>query len=184
MCAGYRDWPRSTNRTQANAVTTDGNSGAPLATSPTTAATPSSPAVPIIPGVATGDPAYDWALKYERTENGPEADLVVRTGDINNLGFGWPPGFDPFSGDSTRPHKFPWNPGPDEPDGTDRIMLGSAVDPTEALRDFRRCNSYSSDGYSGILSDCEMLSPAETCKQRQEAMPQPLRLAVGNALKN
>src|SRR5204863_2457996 len=31
---------------------------------------------PISPAAATGDPAHDWALKYERTENGPEADLV------------------------------------------------------------------------------------------------------------
>src|SRR5690242_15585833 len=43
----------------------------------------------LVPTSATGDPAKDWALEYERTENGPEADLVVRTGDINNLGFGW-----------------------------------------------------------------------------------------------
>src|SRR5580698_4537223 len=28
-----------------------------------------------------------WDLKTERTVNGPEADLLVRTGDINNLGF-------------------------------------------------------------------------------------------------
>lgn len=160
--------------------TTNENRIAP-ASSPTTSATstPESAPLPIVPAVGTGDPARDWALKYERTENGPEADLVVRTGDINNLGFGWPQGFDPFSGNSTPPHKYPWNPRPDEPDGTDRIMLGSAVDPTEALRDIRRYNSYSGDGYSGVLSDCEMLSPDQPCKQRQDSMPQPLRLAVG-----
>jgi OOP family OmpA-OmpF porin len=160
--------------------TTNENPTAPASSLPTSAtSTPESAPLPIVPVVATGDPARDWALKYERTENGPEADLVVRTGDINNLGFGWPQGFDPFSGNSTPPHKYPWNPGVDEPDGTDRIMLGSAIDPTEALRDIRRYNSYSGDGYSGVLSDCEMLSPDQTCKQRQDSMPQPLRLAVG-----
>ena len=39
------------------------------------------------PGSATGDAKHDWALQYERTVNGPEAELVVRTGDISNLGF-------------------------------------------------------------------------------------------------
>ena len=172
--------PSSTPVSPGQSATTENGNIAP-ASSPTasTASTPEQAPVSIVPVVATGDPARDWALKYERTENGPEADLVVRTGDINNLGFGWPQGFDPFSGNSTPPHKFPWESRPDEPDGTDRIMLSSAIDPTEALRDFRRYNSYSGDGYSGILSDCEMLSPDQTCKQRQDSMPQPLRLAVG-----
>ncbi len=40
----------------------------------------------IEPEEARGDQAHDWALKYERTTGGPEADLVVRAGDINNLG--------------------------------------------------------------------------------------------------
>ncbi len=164
----------------SQSITTENGNIAP-ASSPaaSTASTPGQAPAPIVPGVATGDPARDWALKYERTENGPEADLVVRTGDINNLGFGWPQGFDPFSGNSTPSHKYPWDPRPDEPDGTDRIMLGSAVDPTEALRDIRHYNSYSSDGYSGILSDCEMLSPNQICKPRQDSMPQPLSLIVG-----
>ena len=165
----------------SQSITTENGNIAP-ASSPaaSTASTPGQAPAPIVPGVATGDPARDWALKYERTENGPEADLVVRTGDINNLGFGWPQGFDPFSGNSTPFHKYPWDPRPDEPDGTDRIMLGSAVDPTEALRDIRRYNSYSSDGYSGILSDCEILAPTQICKPRQDSMPQPLSLIVGN----
>jgi OOP family OmpA-OmpF porin len=87
--------------------------------------------VPIGPVAATGDQAHDWALKYERTVGGPEADLVVRTGDINNLGFGWPKGFDPFSGESTPPHRWPDSHRPPlgEPDGTDRIMIGSGVFP-------------------------------------------------------
>jgi outer membrane protein OmpA-like peptidoglycan-associated protein len=146
-------------------------------------AAPDAPAMPVtapaVPVAASGDQQKDWALKYERTENGPEADLVIRTGDINNLGFGWAQGFDPFSGNFTPPHRFPWDPNPAEPEGTDRIMLGSTVDPTEALRDPSHYNTYGSDGYSRILSDCGMLLPSQTCKQRQDSWPQPVRLSVG-----
>ena len=141
---------------------------------------PATPAAaPIVPAVATGDTAHDWAMPYERTENGPEADLVVRTGDINNLGFGWPQGFDPFSGQSTPPHSFPWDPRPGAPDGTDRILLGSAIDPADSLR---HPESYrDDDGYSHILRPCEGFLPPEgkICKARQESMPQPIRLEMG-----
>jgi hypothetical protein len=40
----------------------------------------------------------DWSLKTVVLKDTSEADLVVRTGDIDNLNFGWPDGFDPFSG--------------------------------------------------------------------------------------
>src|SRR5579872_3257986 len=81
------------------------------------------------PDAATGDQAHDWALKYERTIGGPEADLVARTGDINNLGFRWPKDFDPFSGNSTPQHPWPTKTPIDEPQGTDRIMIGSGTNP-------------------------------------------------------
>jgi len=141
-------------------------------------------AAPMVPVSATGDRAHDWALKYERTENGPEADLVVRTGDINNLGFGWPQGFDPFSGKSTPPHRWPdVNNIPEgAPDGTDRIMIGTAV------------TASGGDGYSGALGDCGLEKqlaangpvPAATtasleasCKRmRQLTMPAPIVLKV------
>ena len=142
-------------------------------------------AAPVVPVSASGDKIHDWGLKYERTENGPEADLVVRTGDINNLGFGWPQGFDPFSGQSTPPHQWPdANHIPaGAPDGTDRIMIGSAVIPGVG------------DGYSGALGDCALekqlaangpLPPATattleaSCKRmRQLTAPTPIVLAVG-----
>src|SRR5579862_6769220 len=72
-----------------------------------------------------------WAQKTERTVGGPQADLVVRTGDINNLGFGWPANFDPFSGASTPGHSYPWTPRAGAPAGTDRIMMGPAVTPDD-----------------------------------------------------
>jgi outer membrane protein OmpA-like peptidoglycan-associated protein len=133
---------------------------------------------PIVPSAATGDTTHDWELKYERTVNGPEADLVVRTGDINNLGFGWPKGFDPFSGNSTPSHPWPWDPRPDAPDGTDRIMIGSSLVPPD---DYPQHRLNLHDGYSGALHRCEGLShpPGQMCKERAQTMPQAIRLAVG-----
>jgi len=122
---------------------------------------------PIEAVAATSNQAHDWALKYERTLGGPEADLVVRTGDINNLGFGWPQGFDPFSGQSTPPHQWPDinKIPPGAPDGTDRIMLGTSVMPvhmvtqhTAGQADKTLVDSIvkliGGDGYSGSLGDC------------------------------
>ena len=109
---------------------------------------------------APGTPA-SWALKTERTVNGPEADLLVRTGDINNLGFGWPTGFDPFSGKSTPGHAYPWDPRPGAPDGTDRILLGSVDTAADASK-------HSHDGYTSYAID-----------HRASSMPVPIVLNVG-----
>ncbi|HLW80885.1 MAG TPA: OmpA family protein [Candidatus Acidoferrales bacterium] len=122
---------------------------------------------PIVPVAATGNQAKDWALEYERTVGGPEADLVVRTGDINNLGFGWPKGFDPFSGQSTPSHRWPDinHIPPNAPPGTDRIMIGTSVmpihlsiqhvagQPDRVVLD-SALKPLWGDGYSGSLSDC------------------------------
>lgn len=65
----------------------------------------------------------DWTKQYVTLFDTPEADIMVRTGDIDNLGFGWPEGFDPFSGNSTPKHAYPWNPDTINAPGTDRIMV-------------------------------------------------------------
>lgn len=65
----------------------------------------------------------DWQKKSLVLTDTPEAEMIVRTGDVDNLGFGWPDGFDPYSGLSTKAHRFPFKPAPDDPDGTDRIMV-------------------------------------------------------------
>lgn len=122
---------------------------------------------PIEPEAATGNQAHDWALEYERTEGGPEADLLVRTGDINNLGFGWPKGFDPFSGQSTPVHRWPDinHIPPHAPDGTDRIMIGTSVMPIHLSMQHvvgqadrvvldSALKPLAGDGYSGALGDC------------------------------
>ena len=73
----------------------------------------------------------DWAATHREVKNAKEAELLVQVGDIDNLGFGWPMAFDPFSGKSTPPHRFPWLPEADDPPGTDRIMVSSSA-PFEA----------------------------------------------------
>jgi OmpA-OmpF porin, OOP family len=171
--------PAETNSNSAGAnASTNQDGKAASANSPFAPPMPPVPTSSIVSAAATGDQNKDWQLKYERTENGLDADLVVRTGDINNLGFGWPAGFDPFSGQSTPPHSFPWEPRAGAPDGTDRIMIGSALDPLVRYPT-RWLNLH--DGYSAILENCEVLDPppGQICKKRAESMPQPIRLAVG-----
>jgi OOP family OmpA-OmpF porin len=130
---------------------------------------------PAAPVAANGDQARDWALRYERTEGGPEADLVVRTGDINNLGFGWPKNFDPFSGKSTPAHPFPWPSKAGAPEGTDQILLGSAV----TAADFA-ANPFAGDGYTRtILAPCQESASSSPCKNRQDSMPRPVVLPMG-----
>jgi len=55
-----------------------------------------------------------------------EADAVIQVGDIDNLGFGWPTGFDVFSGASTPVHSYPFQPDANDANGTDRIMVGTS----------------------------------------------------------
>lgn len=65
----------------------------------------------------------NWAAKTMLLTNTPEAAFMARIGDIDNLGFGWPNGFNPFSGRPTPVHPFPPTDPPGEPSGTDRIMV-------------------------------------------------------------
>ncbi len=147
----------SSNSSDSGVVASSPESAAPngsmvVPAHPTQPTPPSKP-VPMVAVAATGEQTHDWALEYERTVNGPEAELVVRTGDINNLSFGWKyydwntkqtKFLDPFSGQSTQPHPWPdiHHIPPNAPAGTDRIMLGSAVIPGPG------------DGYSGAIGDC------------------------------
>jgi outer membrane protein OmpA-like peptidoglycan-associated protein len=167
--SGNRSTPASS--VSASAAAVQANSSAPLSAD----SAPANLGDPAAPVKSNGDPAHDWALRYERTEGGPEADLVVRTGDINNLGFGWPKNFDPFSGESTPAHPFPSLAKPGSPDGTDRILLGSAV----TVADFVE-HPFAGDGYtSSTLRPCQEPTDSSSCKTRQDAMPQPIVLSVG-----
>lgn len=67
----------------------------------------------------------DWSARAAVLKDTREAERVIRTGDIDNLGFGFPEGFDPFTGKSTDVHGFPFEPSPEDPAPTDRILIGS-----------------------------------------------------------
>jgi outer membrane protein OmpA-like peptidoglycan-associated protein len=114
------------------------------------------------PGNAAAGAAVDrshWADQEERIEAGPEADLVVRLGAINNLGFGWPEGFDPFTGQSTPVHGWPWTPPADAPPGLKRITTGSGVTEHDVA-------TRNGDGYSNST-------------QRRNTQPTPITVVVG-----
>lgn len=68
----------------------------------------------------------DWTKQYEALKSTPEADYMIRIGDIDNLGYGWPENFDPFSGRSTDYHDWPFRILPEDAKGTDRVMLSSS----------------------------------------------------------
>lgn len=70
------------------------------------------------------------AAAETQTMNSIDADLVIQVGDMDNLGFGWPPGFDVFSGMSTPVHRYPFQPGEQDPPGTDMIMVGTSYNGT------------------------------------------------------
>ena len=67
----------------------------------------------------------NWSASNVALKNTHEAQLMVRVGDIDNFGFGWESGFDPFSGKLTKVHSFPWTTSSNEPQGLDRIMVVS-----------------------------------------------------------
>lgn len=95
-----------------------------------------------------------WPEPDRVERGGSEADLVVQLGDVDNLGFGWPADFDPFSGRSTSPHPYPWKPGDKDAPGTDRIFVVSGY----------TGKNPGGDGYTANTP-------------RQESRPVPLRLA-------
>lgn len=82
----------------------------------------------------------DWKKNYVVLNNTPQAEHMIRGGDIDNLGFGWENNFNPFSGKSTETHFYPWTPDTTFA-GTDRILIGSSVGKSEP--------PCSADGYSG-----------------------------------
>ncbi|MDX1905528.1 MAG: OmpA family protein [Bacteroidia bacterium] len=70
----------------------------------------------------------NWSLQQVVLRNTPEADLMIRTGDIDNLGFGFGENVNPFCERSTEPHYYPWDPAPENAPGTDRIMIPSSFE--------------------------------------------------------
>ncbi|WP_225037412.1 OmpA family protein [Winogradskyella sp. SM1960] len=68
----------------------------------------------------------DKSDQYFYKENYNGSDIVVRVGDVDNLGFGWTKGFDPFCGMNTSVHGYPWITDENDHKGTDRIMVVSS----------------------------------------------------------
>lgn len=88
----------------------------------------------------------DWSNQQVILTNSEEADFIIRIGDVDNLGFGWPEGFDPFCGMMTESHLFPWEAhGADMP-GFDRILLSSKFKPNSE----QTCGG---DGYSASYDE-------------------------------
>lgn len=84
----------------------------------------------------TTDTDGDWSKQFVVLKNTAEADLMIRVGDIDNLGFGFADDFNPFSGRSTWTHDYPWLVKPENARGTDRIMVPTSYNySSEATQD-------------------------------------------------
>ena len=75
--------------------------------------------------VGTSEADTKVSDQYFYATNGEKAAIQVRVGDVDNLGFGWDPGFDPFCGKNTSTHRYPWEVDSTDHPGTDRIMVVS-----------------------------------------------------------
>ncbi|MGH4118665.1 carboxypeptidase regulatory-like domain-containing protein [Clostridium sp.] len=95
--------------------------------------------VPVTVSAVTTNFDGNWSFKNAVLKDTSEAQLMVRTGDIDNFGFGWASNFNPFSGNNTVSHEFPWSTPNDEPQGLDRIMVVSG---------YGYGNGKSTDGYT------------------------------------
>ena len=99
----------------------------------------------LLPGtvLAASDSANgDWSAKTVVLRNTPEAELMVRTGDIDALNdeYAIEEGYNPFTARNQRSHGYPWEKDDGDPEGTDRIYVGS------------RWNGDARDGYSSNYS--------------------------------
>jgi hypothetical protein len=96
----------------------------------------------------------DWSKPGASLKDTREAEYLIRVGDVDNLGFGWPDGFDPFCGRLTEAHEYPWEPNRADQPGFDRILLSSRFNPAEP----KGCGA---DGYSA--ADDAVTSKPLTC---------------------
>lgn len=79
----------------------------------------------------------EWKKQQFHLAGGKDADIVFRYGDVDNLNFGWPAGYDPFSGKTSFTHRFPFKPSITDAAGTNRIMVTNGYS-----------NSGNTDGYT------------------------------------
>ena len=88
----------------------------------------------------------DWNNPRVTKWNTDEAELMVRFGDIDNFGLPWG-NVDPFSGEETAVHGYPYKPESDDPDGTDRIMVVSGFKGSGYATDAYTDSTYGQWGY-------------------------------------
>lgn len=100
----------------------------------------------------------DWKANSAVLKNTPEADVMIRVGDIDNLGFGFQPGFNPFTGKSTEVHQYPWLPAKSDVPGLDRILIGTGFGKVP-----QPCGG---DGYTGSRPGhpVPIVLPLDACK--------------------
>lgn len=89
-----------------------------------------------------------WQEKYVRKSHTSEAEWMIRLGDIDNFGFGFSKGFNPFSGDTTAFHPPLSVFTPNEPQGLDMIML-----PTSFRKFNQPCTYDIYSSYFGFLKN-------------------------------
>lgn len=111
----------------------------------------------------------DWKAQYVKMENTPEAQFMIRSGDIDNLNFGWEPGFTPFSGKPTPAHNYPWDRDKRDTLGFDMIQVLSSHGMKDAP-----CGS---DGYTG-----QWQSLLETYSRSQFPFRIPMQLPKETAI--
>ena len=89
-----------------------------------------------------------WTSKAEFIKDGYEAEYIIRLGDVDNLGFGWPEGYDPFCGKMTDAHYFPWPPDKSDVPFMDRIIVSSKYNPQKDQPCGQDGYSFSSNDYT------------------------------------
>lgn len=89
----------------------------------------------------------EWISRFQVLNNTPEAEVMIRVGDIDNLGFGWEQDFDPFCGRSTNAHPYPWDADDTELGGFDRILNSTSY---HQNRELAPCGG---DGYSDAMTE-------------------------------
>jgi OmpA-OmpF porin, OOP family len=68
----------------------------------------------------------DWSKNFVFLKNTPEAQGMIRVGDVDNLNCGWAEGFNPFCGQSTDAHEYPMKEDANDIPGLDHILLGTS----------------------------------------------------------
>lgn len=105
--------------------------------------------------VSTVSSDSKWDSQQVILKNTSEAGYIIRLGDVDNLGFGWPEGFDPFCSRMTESHDYPWEARAEDTPGFDRILLSSKF----KLDGQFPCGG---DGYSGSFNpdNAKLFKPA------------------------